>query len=164
MLTLKTLTYEDLKVGGEYIEISMDIGGRLFLRRYIMLSEPDEKGKFLCKWPYTSPGEAMEVDAYLETIGCPRGKRKWQDNFHRTVLDTPENLRVVESLVAAQDAKGWLTFLGVPDAESAMKMMAYEHAQFQDFRERLERTGPCLESAELLVARIESRRAPKVLN
>jgi len=129
---LKVLTHHDLEIGGSYLYVCKWLGGQLTLSRIVILSSFDNKGGFSCREYYITDGveRSDEADYCLESIGCPDRPREFCDNHHRLIENTPENLTVLEDLIARKDLIGWLTFLGVENPEEVLIQMKAEEKAF----------------------------------
>ena len=158
------------EVGVSYLHLSTDLGGHLSLSRIIMLSTPDDNGKFWHKVYYGSGKDerSYETETFLESVGCPNRPRRFKDNYHRLFEDTPEHRRILDDLVTRQDTVSWLTFLGVKEPERALADMQTEAACFREKMDELdsifdidEESG-FGESLDFMMSVIDSKRVGTV--
>ena len=128
LFDLTPLTYTDLLPGLRVLELEMDKRGKLCLSEFTIQEAPD--------------GDRVAVryvgrsrKKFTGDMGCRIDGRFHND--HRTFAFSEEAERVLEHVVATQDAVAWLEFLGYEDPAGHLRQLMAECDLYRSWRPQL---------------------------
>jgi len=136
MKTLQVLSYVDLQPNLQVIRITVDIQGHInygietVLEIGVIDSDfPDSGLKLKTAYYSRTWNEALIGYEFPESVGVPLKPRRFKDNFHRLVLDTPENRQVVEGVYKSQSLRDYLLLIGEFEAAACSEKILKQGKQ-----------------------------------